>query len=104
MFAFWDWVGGRYSVWSAIGLPVAVAIGMDRFEELLAGAHAMDEHFRTAPLARNLPVVRAMMGIWYGDFFDSQAHSFLPSDKCLHRSLAYRLQTANESNRNTPSP
>src|SRR3546814_784199 len=98
MFAFWDWVGGRYSVWSAVGLPVAVAIGMDRCEELLAGAHAMDEHFRTAPLERNLPVVLAMLGIWYGDFFDAQAHAVLPYDQYLHRFPAYLQQADMESN------
>ncbi|HET8727140.1 MAG TPA: glucose-6-phosphate isomerase [Alphaproteobacteria bacterium] len=98
IFVFWDWVGGRYSVWSAIGLPVAIAIGMDRFEELLAGAHAMDEHFRSAPLERNLPVVLAMLGIWYNDFFDAQAHAVLPYDQYLHRFAAYLQQADMESN------
>src|SRR5690606_28836652 len=74
MFEFWDWVGGRYSLWSAIGLPIATIIGMDSFEELLAGAHEMDEHFRTAPLAENLPVVLALLGIWYSNFFGAETH------------------------------
>ncbi len=72
MFGFWDWVGGRYSLWSAIGLPIALHVGMDHFEELLAGAHAMDEHFRTAPLEQNLPAMLGMLGIWYNNFFGAQ--------------------------------
>ena len=98
MFAFWDWVGGRYSVWSAIGLPVAIGIGMDRFEELLAGGHAMDEHFRTVPLDRNLPVILAMLGIWYIDFFGAGEHAILPYDQYLHRFAAYFMQGDMESN------
>ncbi len=98
MFAFWDWVGGRYSVWSAIGLPVAIAVGMDYFEDLLAGAHAMDEHFRTAPLAENLPVVLALLGIWYNNFFGAQSQAVLPYDQYLHRFTAYLQQADMESN------
>ncbi|MGE0746073.1 MAG: glucose-6-phosphate isomerase [Rhodospirillales bacterium] len=98
MFAFWDWVGGRYSMWSAIGLPVALAVGMDRFEEMLAGAHAMDEHFRTAPLEANMPVVLAMLGIWYRDFFGAESHAILPYDQYLHRLPAYLQQADMESN------
>jgi len=98
MFVFWDWVGGRYSVWSAIGLPVAIAIGMDRFEELLAGAHEMDEHFRTAPLERNMPVILALLGVWYGNFFGAEGHAVLPYDQYLHRFPAYLQQADMESN------
>ena len=72
MFEFWDWVGGRYSLWSAIGLPIAVFIGMDNFEELLAGAFEMDEHFRSAPLESNMPVIMALLGIWYDNFFGTR--------------------------------
>src|SRR5258708_32807326 len=72
MFEFWDWVGGRYSLWSAIGLSIAIFIGMDNFEEMLAGAHGMDEHFRTAPFEENLPVVLGLLGIWYNNFFGAQ--------------------------------
>src|SRR5205085_6582257 len=75
MFEFWDWVGGRYSLWSAIGLPIACVIGMDRFEELLTGAHEMDEHFRTAPLEKNLPVTLALLGIWYANFLGAETHA-----------------------------
>ena len=98
MFVFWDWVGGRYSLWSAIGLPIAIAVGMDRFEDLLAGAHAMDEHFRTAPLARNMPVTMALLGIWYTDFFGAETHAVLPYDQYLHRLPAYLQQADMESN------
>ena len=98
MFEFWDWVGGRYSLWSAIGLPIAIAIGMDRFEALLAGAHAMDEHFRTAPLDRNMPVILALLGIWYIDFFAAESHAVLPYDQYLHRLPAYLQQADMESN------
>jgi len=98
MFEFWDWVGGRYSLWSAIGLPIATIIGMDRFEELLAGAHEMDEHFRTAPLAENLPVLLAMLGVWYGNFFGADSHAILPYDQYLHRFAAYFQQGDMESN------
>jgi glucose-6-phosphate isomerase len=98
MFEFWDWVGGRYSLWSAIGLSIALMIGMDGFEELLDGAHAMDEHFRTAPLEANIPAVLAMLGIWYADFFGAASHAVLPYDQYLHRLPAYLQQGDMESN------
>ncbi|HYH38662.1 MAG TPA: glucose-6-phosphate isomerase [Azospirillum sp.] len=98
MFGFWDWVGGRYSLWSAIGLPIALGIGMEAFEELLDGAHAMDEHFRTAPLERNMPVLMAMLGVWYVDFWDAKSHAVLPYDQYLHRFPAYLQQLDMESN------
>ncbi|MFW5878631.1 MAG: glucose-6-phosphate isomerase [Myxococcota bacterium] len=98
MFGFWDWVGGRYSLWSAIGLPIACFIGMDRFEELLEGAHAMDEHFRTEPFERNLPVLLALIGIWHNDFFGAESHAVLPYDQYLHRFPAYLQQADMESN------
>ncbi|MBF0129918.1 MAG: glucose-6-phosphate isomerase [Alphaproteobacteria bacterium] len=98
MFEFWDWVGGRYSLWSAIGLPVAVTIGFDRFEELLAGAHAMDEHFRTAPLESNIPVLLGLIGVWYVNFFGSESYAVLPYDQYLHRLPAYLEQADMESN------
>ncbi len=98
MFEFWDWVGGRYSLWSAIGLSIAVAIGFDRFEDLLAGAHEMDEHFRTAPLDANMPVVLALLGLWYNNFLGAQAYAVLPYDQYLHRLPAYLQQLDMESN------
>jgi glucose-6-phosphate isomerase len=98
MFGFWDWVGGRYSLWSAIGLPIALSIGMDRFEELLAGAHAMDEHFRSAPYEQNLPVTLALLGIWYNNFFGAETQAILPYDQYLHRFPAYFQQGDMESN------
>jgi len=98
MFPFWDWVGGRYSLWSAIGLSIACVIGMDGFEELLAGAHELDEHFRTAPLAANLPVILAMLGVWYANFFGAATHAILPYDQYLHRFAAYFQQGDMESN------
>ena len=98
MFEFWDWVGGRYSLWSAIGLSIALYVGMDRFEELLAGAHEMDLHFRSAPLEKNMPVVLAMLGIWYHNFFDADSHAILPYDEHLHRLPAYLQQADMESN------
>jgi glucose-6-phosphate isomerase len=98
MFEFWDWVGGRYSLWSAIGLPIACVIGMDHFEQLLAGAHAMDEHFRTAPLEQNLPVLLAMLGVWYHNFWGAESHAILPYDQYLHRFPAYFQQGDMESN------
>jgi glucose-6-phosphate isomerase len=98
MFEFWDWVGGRYSLWSAIGLPIATAIGMDRFEELLAGARAMDEHFRSTPLEANLPVLMAMIGIWNADFLGAETIAILPYDQYLHRLPAYLQQADMESN------
>jgi glucose-6-phosphate isomerase len=98
MFEFWDWVGGRYSLWSAIGLPIALAVGMERFEELLAGGHAMDEHFRHAPLAANMPVILALLGVWYRNFFGAASHAVLPYDQHLHRFPAYLQQADMESN------
>ncbi len=98
MFEFWDWVGGRYSLWSAIGLSIAVAIGFDHFEQLLDGAFAMDEHFRTAPLAANMPVILALLGVWNGNFLGAAAHAVLPYDQYLHRLPAYLQQLDMESN------
>jgi glucose-6-phosphate isomerase len=98
MFGFWDWVGGRYSLWSAIGLPIALYIGMDAFEELLAGAHDMDEHFRSAPLDANMPVILALLGLWYNDFWDAQAYAVLPYEQRLVRFPAYLQQLDMESN------
>jgi glucose-6-phosphate isomerase len=98
MFEFWDWVGGRYSLWSAIGLPIALYVGFDRFAELLDGAHAMDRHFAHAPLARNLPVVMALLGIWYNNFLGAQSHAILPYDQLLARFPAYFQQGDMESN------
>jgi glucose-6-phosphate isomerase len=97
-FEFWDWVGGRYSLWSAIGLPIALLIGMDRFEDLLAGAHRVDEYFRTTPLEQNIPVIMALLGIWYNNFWDAQSHAILPYDQYLARFPAYFQQGDMESN------
>jgi len=98
MFEFWDWVGGRYSMWSAIGLPIACIIGMDRFEELLSGAHTIDEHFRTAPIEKNVPAILGLLGVWYTDFFGAETHAILPYDQYLHRFPAYFQQGDMESN------
>jgi len=98
MFIFWDWVGGRYSLWSAIGLSIACSIGFDHFRELLEGAHAMDRHFREAPLDRNIPVVLALLGIWYNNFFGAETHAILPYDQYMHRFPAYFQQGEMESN------
>jgi glucose-6-phosphate isomerase len=98
VFEFWDWVGGRYSLWSAIGLPVALYIGMDAFEEMLAGAHAMDQHFASAPLDSNMPAILALLGVWYIDFWDARTHAVLPYDQGLHRFTAYLQQLDMESN------
>jgi glucose-6-phosphate isomerase len=98
MFEFWDWVGGRYSLWSAIGMPIAVAIGMDRFRELLAGGRAMDDHFRSAPLGANMPVVLALIGIWNTNFLGAETYAVLPYDQYLHRLPAYLQQADMESN------
>ena len=98
IFEFWDWVGGRYSLWSAIGMPIAIAIGMDRFEELLQGAHEMDEHFRSTPLEENLPVIMGMLGIWYNNFFGSDTHAIIPYDQYLKKLPAYLQQLDMESN------
>jgi len=98
MFAFWDWVGGRYSLWSAIGLSIAIYVGMDHFEALLAGGHEMDNHFRTAPLEENMPVILALIGVWYTNFFDADTHAILPYDQSLSRFAAYLQQADMESN------
>ncbi len=97
MFEFWDWVGGRYSLWSAIGLSIALFIGMDNFEELLAGGHDMDEHFRTAPLEQNLPATLGLIGLWYNNFFGAQTVAILPYDQYMHRFSAYFQQGDMES-------
>ena len=98
MFEFWDWVGGRYSLWSAIGVSIALYVGMERFEDLLAGAHQVDEHFRTAPFEKNVPVVMALLGIWYNNFFGAQSHAILPYDQYLVYFPAYFQQGDMESN------
>ncbi|HEV7349812.1 glucose-6-phosphate isomerase [Telluribacter sp.] len=98
MFGFWDWVGGRYSLWSAIGLSIACFIGFQNFEQLLAGAHDMDNHFRTTKFERNIPVVLALLGIWYNNFFGAESHAILPYDQYLHRFAAYFQQGDMESN------
>lgn len=98
MFVFWDWVGGRYSLWSAIGLSISLAIGFEHFEELLAGAHDADVHFRTADFEENIPVILALLGIWYNNFFDAESHAILPYDQYLHRFAAYFQQGDMESN------
>src|SRR5271165_5361509 len=98
MFGFWDWVGGRYSMTSAIGLSTMIAIGPDNFDKMLAGFHAMDEHFRTAPLRQNLPVLLGLLCVWYGDFFDAQTVGVMPYDQYLKRFPAYLQQLTMESN------
>jgi glucose-6-phosphate isomerase len=98
MFGFWDWVGGRYSLWSAIGLPIAIAVGMQQFNELLAGAHEMDEHFRTAELSENMPVILALLGVWYANFAGARTHAILPYDQYLRHLPAYLQQADMESN------
>jgi glucose-6-phosphate isomerase len=98
MFGFWDWVGGRYSMDSAIGLSTMIAIGKDNFAKMLAGFHSMDEHFKTAPLAKNLPVLMGLLGIWYTNFFDAQTVAVLPYDQYLKRFPAYLQQLTMESN------
>jgi glucose-6-phosphate isomerase len=98
MFEFWDWVGGRYSFWSAIGLSICVSIGFDNFEELLTGGHLMDEHFISTPYEKNLPVILALIGIWYNDFFGAQTEAILPYDQYMHRFSAYFQQGDMESN------
>jgi glucose-6-phosphate isomerase len=98
MFGFWDWVGGRYSMDSAIGLSTMLAIGPDNFKEMLAGFHDMDEHFRTAPLEKNLPVLMGLLCVWYGDFFDAQTVGVMPYDQYLKRFPAYLQQLTMESN------
>ena len=98
MFEFWDWVGGRYSLWSAIGLSISLSIGYDNFVELLAGAHAMDNHFKSTELEQNLPVALALVGIWYNNFFESETTAILPYDQYMHRFSAYFQQGDMESN------
>jgi len=98
MFGFWDWVGGRYSLWSAIGLTIAVHIGYENFVKLLEGAHYMDQHFMTTPLEKNIPVILALLGIWYGNFYGSETHALLPYDQYMHRFAAYFQQGDMESN------
>ncbi|CAG0900302.1 unnamed protein product [Darwinula stevensoni] len=98
MFEFWDWVGGRYSLWSAIGLSIALNIGFDNFAKLLDGAHFMDEHFKSAPLEENAPILLALLGIWYHNFFGAESHALLPYDQYLHRFAAYFQQGDMESN------
>ncbi|CAN5319915.1 glucose-6-phosphate isomerase [soil metagenome] len=98
MFVFWDWVGGRYSLWSSIGLSIACTIGFENFTQLLEGAHAMDNHFRNEPAKKNIPVILALIGIWYTNFFDAQSEAILPYDQYLHRFAAYFQQGNMESN------
>ncbi|RPE08222.1 glucose-6-phosphate isomerase [Chitinophaga lutea] len=98
MFAFWDWVGGRYSLWSAIGLSIALTIGYPNFAALLAGAHATDLHFKDTPFERNIPVIMALIGLWYGNFFDADSEAILPYDQYMHRFAAYFQQGNMESN------
>jgi glucose-6-phosphate isomerase len=98
MFEFWDWVGGRYSLWSAIGLSIALAVGMDNFEALLSGAHKVDEYFRSTPFEQNIPVIMAALGIWYNNFFGAETHAILPYDQYLEHFPAYFQQGDMESN------
>ena len=98
MFEFWDWVGGRYSLWSAIGLSIALSIGFDNFEQLLSGAHAMDNYFAQTPAEKNLPVTLALIGLWYNNFFGAETEAILPYDQYLHRFAAYFQQGNMESN------
>ena len=98
MFVFWDWVGGRYSLPSAIGLPLMISIGPDHFREMLGGYHVMDQHFQTAPLEENMPVILALLGIWYANFFGADSHAILPYDQYMHRFAAYFQQGDMESN------
>ncbi|HHV1848991.1 TPA: glucose-6-phosphate isomerase [Escherichia coli] len=98
MFEFWDWVGGRYSLWSAIGMSIVLSIGFDNFVELLSGAHAMDKHFSTTPAEKNLPVLLALIGIWYNNFFGAETEAILPYDQYMHRFAAYFQQGNMESN------
>lgn len=98
MFVFWDWVGGRYSLWSAIGLSIACTIGFENFEQLLLGAHEMDNHFRNTPFEKNIPVILALLGIWYNNFYGAESQAILPYDQYLHRFAAYFQQGDMESN------
>ena len=101
MFEFWNFVGGRYSLWSAIGLPIACAVGFDKFKELLTGAYEMDVHFKTAPIEQNIPVIMAVLGIWYNNFFNAQSYTVLPYSQYLHRFTAFLQQSDMESNGKT---
>jgi len=98
MFVFWDWVGGRYSLWSSIGLPIALAAGFGRFEQILDGAHEVDEHFRTAPIERNVPITLGLLGVWYASVLGAETHAVLPYEQYLHRLPAYLQQLDMESN------
>ena len=98
MFRFWDWVGGRYSLWSAIGLSIALTIGYKNFEELLAGAYDSDQHFKNTPFENNIPVIMALIGLWYTNFFGAQSEAILPYDQYMHRFAAYFQQGNMESN------
>ncbi len=98
MFEFWDWVGGRYSLWSAIGLSIALAVGFERFDDLLYGAYEMDNYFRTTPFEENIPVIMALLGIWYNNFYNTESYAILPYDQYLHRFPAYLQQGDMESN------
>ncbi len=97
-FEFWDWVGGRYSLWSAIGLPIALAVGYDNFKQLLMGAYEMDEHFKTTPKEKNIPIIMALIGIWYNNFFELETEAVLPYSQYLHRFVDYLQQANMESN------
>ena len=98
IFKMWDWVGGRYSLWSSIGLSIVIAIGSEQFDELLEGAYEVDQHFRNSPLDKNIPVIMALLGVWYNNFFDAQTMAILPYDQHLHRFPAYLQQADMESN------
>ena len=101
VFEFWDWVGGRYSLWSAIGLPIVLYLGMDHFEALLDGAYAMDEHFQNTPIEKNIPIILALLGIWYNNFFDAQSHGVMAYNQYLRRLPAHLQQLDMESNGKT---
>ena len=101
MFEFWNFVGGRYSLWSAIGLPIACSIGFDKFKELLEGAYEMDQHFINAPIEKNIPVIMAVLGVWYNNFFNAQSYTVLPYSQYLHRFTAFLQQSDMESNGKT---
>ncbi len=98
MFEFWDWVGGRYSLWSAIGLSIALSIGFDNFEALLSGAHEMDKHFRNTAVEKNIPMTLALIGLWNTNFLGAQTEAILPYDQYMHRFAAYFQQGNMESN------
>lgn len=98
MFEFWDWVGGRYSLWSAIGTSIALSVGFENFVALLSGAHAMDRHFRETEFEANIPVILGLLGVWYNNFFEAESHAILPYDQYMHRFAAYLQQGDMESN------